>query len=122
LGTDSINVIGMKKIFIIMFLSIISLLSFNSCGDNDYEFVGSRQGQLSIYDRTFALDDRPKSINVAVDVYRKKVKDGYYSYMVKSQEGNEYKVDGDVKPNSNSVLVVSNFRHQDYLGVLHVIP
>lgn len=42
--------------------------------------------------------------------------------MVKNQEGIEYKVIGSVKPNNNSILVVNDFRHQNYIGVLHVRP
>ena len=62
-----------------MFLSVVSLVSLNSCGDNDYEFVGSRQGEMFIKDpnNVPTLDDMlnmrngSKPIYVGVDIYLK---------------------------------------------------
>ena len=121
----------MKKFFLIILIIIVSLLTFSSCGENKYEFVGSRQGEMYIKDPNNGptLDDilnmrnGSKSITVGVDIYRKKAKgDGFYDYMVKNQDGIEYKVEGSVKPNNNSILVVYDFRHQNYIGILHVRP
>lgn len=121
----------MKKILLFACLLIVSLVSLNSCGENDYEFVGSRQGELYIIDpnNVPTLDDMlnmrngSKYIYVGVDIYRKKAKrDGFFNYMVKNQEGIEYQVLSSLKPNNNSILVVSNFRHHNYIGVLHVRP
>ena len=131
MGTDSTNVIGMKKVLLFIFFLSVCLVSLNSCGENDYVFVCSRQGELFIKDpnNVPTLDDMlnmrngSKPIYVGVDIYRKKAKgDGFYDYMVKNQDGIEYKVIGSVKPNNNSILVVNDFRHQNYIGILHVRP
>lgn len=114
----------MKKRIFILFISVLYFVLLSSCGETDYEFYGSRQGELCIYDRTYAIDDRPKSINVAVDLYRKRVKGGY-EYMVKSPEGVEYKLPSSdiVKDeNHNAVLFVGDFRYKNLLGILIVSP
>ena len=108
-----------------MFLSfLITMISFISCVDNDYEFIGSHQGELFLYDPTLTVDDivngrkGSQSIFVAVDVYRKKTNNGY-TYKIKSQEGNDYMLWETTMffPYTHSA---ANFRYRNLVGTIHL--
>ena len=114
----------MKTKLIILLSVIVSFIAFISCGDNEYEFIGSRQGELFLYDPTLTVDDMvngrkgSQSIFVAVDVYRKKTDNGF-TYKVKSQEGNEYKLweSTMLSPYTHSA---ANFRYKNLVGTIHL--
>lgn len=110
------------------FVSLFALVSFvlvsYSCDGNQYEFIGSRQGELFLYDPDISLEDlqnpnyKSKSIYVAVDVFRKK-SNGGFTYKIRSQEGNEYTLweSTMLSPYTHSA---ANFRYKNYVGTIHI--
>lgn len=113
----------MKKLISLFALISCVLISY-SCDGNQYEFIGSKQGELFLYDPNMTVEDlqnpnyKSKSIYVAVDVYRKK-SNGGFTYMIRSQEGNEYKLWEStlLNPYTHSA---ANFRYKNYVGTIHI--
>lgn len=110
-----------------LFIIIASLFTLWSCKEKKYEFVGSRYGKMLLYSDYSVQDvangnNSSPSMKVAIDLYRCKTSDGY-EYIVKNQEGNEYKLrEETVASLAGYTHYVENFRHKDYIGTLWVAP
>lgn len=109
------------KVFSALVLCSIMICS---CSSNEYKFFQSITATLSVYNtNTYEWKD----YKVAVDVYSKKGKNGYYKYKVKNSDGVEYSVSrASMYPtkfatwDGSAPFCVNNFRQGNLIGTLYL--